>query len=103
MFFPKGDPNFVYTYIRLPIGTDQRVTDSITNIVENKIIAVVGLGYVGLPLAVEFGKKFSTIGFDLSVAKVENYKNFIDSFEMNLVKRPNNLIGEVYRMQRLIK
>ena len=45
---------------------------------ENKIIAVVGLGYVGLPLAVEFGKKFSTIGFDLSVAKVENYKNFID-------------------------
>ena len=30
------------------------------------IIAVVGLGYVGLPLAVEFGKKFRTVGFDLS-------------------------------------
>ncbi len=30
------------------------------------IVAVVGLGYVGLPLAVEFGKKFRTIGFDLS-------------------------------------
>ena len=29
-------------------------------------VAVVGLGYVGLPLAVEFGKKFRTIGFDLS-------------------------------------
>ena len=29
-------------------------------------IAVVGLGYVGLPLAVEFGKKYRTIGFDLS-------------------------------------
>jgi UDP-N-acetyl-D-galactosamine dehydrogenase len=28
-------------------------------------IAVVGLGYVGLPLAVEFGKKYPTIGFDL--------------------------------------
>lgn len=41
-------------------------------------IAVVGLGYVGLPLAVEFGKKFRTIGFDLSAAKVASYKTFID-------------------------
>lgn len=41
-------------------------------------IAVVGLGYVGLPLAVEFGKKFRTIGFDLSAAKVESYKRHID-------------------------
>lgn len=41
-------------------------------------IAVVGLGYVGLPLAVEFGKKFRTIGFDLSIEKVESYKCFID-------------------------
>jgi UDP-N-acetyl-D-glucosamine/UDP-N-acetyl-D-galactosamine dehydrogenase len=41
-------------------------------------IAVVGLGYVGLPLAVEFGKKFRTIGFDLSVEKIESYKRHID-------------------------
>ena len=41
-------------------------------------IAVVGLGYVGLPLAVEFGKKFRTIGFDLSVEKIEAYKRHID-------------------------
>jgi len=41
-FFPKGDPNFIYAYIRLPIGTDQRVTDSITQIVEDKVIAVLG-------------------------------------------------------------
>lgn len=41
-------------------------------------IAVVGLGYVGLPLAVEFGKKSPTIGFDLSVEKVAAYRNFID-------------------------
>ena len=32
---------------------------------EKRVIAVVGLGYVGLPLAVEFGKKFRTIGLDL--------------------------------------
>ena len=42
------------------------------------IVAVVGLGYVGLPLAVEFGKKRKTIGFDLSVEKVASYKTFID-------------------------
>jgi UDP-N-acetyl-D-galactosamine dehydrogenase len=42
------------------------------------VVAVVGLGYVGLPLAVEFGKKGRTIGFDLSATKIASYKNFID-------------------------
>lgn len=37
------------------------------------VVAVVGLGYVGLPLAVEFGKKMRTIGFDLSALKIEAY------------------------------
>ncbi len=41
-------------------------------------IAVVGLGYVGLPLAVEFGKKHRTIGFDLSQAKIDAYKRHVD-------------------------
>src|SRR3569833_3292362 len=42
------------------------------------VVAVVGLGYVGLPLAVEFGKKMTTIGYDLSVEKVEHYRRFCD-------------------------
>jgi len=42
------------------------------------IIAVVGLGYVGLPLAVEFGKKYRTLGFDLSKDKIDSYKRFVD-------------------------
>src|SRR6266404_7200315 len=42
------------------------------------VVAVVGLGYVGLPLAVEFGKKRNTIGFDLSHAKIDSYRRFID-------------------------
>ncbi len=42
------------------------------------IVAVVGLGYVGLPLAVEFGKQYKTIGYDLSEAKVASYKKFFD-------------------------
>ncbi len=44
----------------------------------NDVVAVVGLGYVGMPLAVEFGKKRTTIGFDLSVPKIESYRKFID-------------------------
>ncbi|MEQ1907274.1 MAG: nucleotide sugar dehydrogenase [Vicinamibacterales bacterium] len=41
-------------------------------------IAVVGLGYVGLPLAVEFGKTFRTLGFDLSAEKVACYERNVD-------------------------
>ncbi len=41
-------------------------------------IAVIGLGYVGLPLAVEFGGKFRTLGFDLSAEKVASYRNGVD-------------------------
>lgn len=41
-------------------------------------VAVVGLGYVGLPLAVEFGKRHRTIGFDLSPEKVANYRRHVD-------------------------
>ena len=42
------------------------------------IVAVVGLGYVGLPLAVEFGKKRKTIGFDLSESKIDSYRRHVD-------------------------
>jgi len=41
-------------------------------------IAVIGLGYVGLPLAVEFGKKHETLGFDLSAEKVNAYARHVD-------------------------
>jgi len=41
-------------------------------------VAVVGLGYVGLPLAVEFGKRHRTIGFDLSKEKVDSYRRHVD-------------------------
>ncbi|MFT5815019.1 MAG: UDP-N-acetyl-D-galactosamine dehydrogenase, partial [Psychroserpens sp.] len=37
---------------------------------ENARIGIIGLGYVGLPLAVEFGKKFETLGFDINKSRV---------------------------------
>jgi UDP-N-acetyl-D-galactosamine dehydrogenase len=45
----------------------------------NLKIGVVGLGYVGLPLAVEFGKRFSTVGFDIKSARVDELKRGQDS------------------------
>lgn len=42
VFFPNGDPNFIYTFVRMPIGTDQRITDSITRIVESRVINAIG-------------------------------------------------------------
>jgi len=42
-------------------------------------IAVLGLGYVGLPLAVEFGKKYKTLGFDINQARISELKNGSDS------------------------
>ena len=42
-------------------------------------LGIVGLGYVGLPLAVEFGKKIKTIGFDINSPRVDELKNGVDS------------------------
>jgi len=42
-------------------------------------IAIVGLGYVGLPLAVEFGKKYSTVGYDVNEARVIGLKSGRDN------------------------
>ena len=41
-------------------------------------IAIIGLGYVGLPLAVEFGKKFKTIGFDINSNRIDELRQGID-------------------------
>ncbi len=49
-----------------------------------KKIAIIGLGYVGLPLAVEFGKKYATLGFDINEKRIRELKNGYDkTFESN--------------------
>ena len=45
----------------------------------NLIIGIIGLGYVGLPLAIEFGKKFKTIGFDIKKERIKNLSLSIDT------------------------
>ena len=46
---------------------------------ESARIAIVGLGYVGLPLAVEFGKQYDTVGFDINPARVDQLRAGHDS------------------------
>jgi UDP-N-acetyl-D-galactosamine dehydrogenase len=48
-------------------------------VAKQKKMAVIGLGYVGLPIAVAFAKKADVIGFDVSEAKVEAYRRGIDA------------------------
>ncbi len=40
--FPNGDPNFVFVYCKLPMGTDANVTDSVTKIIEKRVYKVIG-------------------------------------------------------------
>ena len=44
----------------------------------NKNIAIIGLGYVGLPLAIEFGKKYKVLGFDIDKTRIEDLSKGID-------------------------
>ena len=62
---------------------------------ENKKIAVIGLGYVGLPLAIEFGKYFDVIGFDINLKRVSELKKGIDrtlEASTNQIKSSNGLV-----------
>lgn len=60
-----------------------RLYDKVVN--KQEKVAVVGLGYVGMPLAVAFAKKVNVIGFDLNTKKIELYKSGID---------PTNEVGD---------
>lgn len=54
--------------------------------ISHRIIAVIGLGYVGLPLAVEYGKKYRVIGFDVNKARVEELEEGKDhTLEADLI------------------
>jgi UDP-N-acetyl-D-galactosamine dehydrogenase len=57
---------------------------------ENSEIAIIGLGYVGLPLAIEFGKKYKVLGFDINQARIEELKSGKDrTNEADLVGMKN--------------
>jgi len=71
----------------------------------NKNIAIIGLGYVGLPLAVEFGKKYNVIGFDIDENRVNDLKKGIDKtketvksdIEASIYLTLSNLVSDLSR------
>jgi UDP-N-acetyl-D-mannosaminuronate dehydrogenase len=52
---------------------------------KNKTISIIGLGYVGLPLAVAFAKKYKVIGFDISQKRIDELNKGIDSYPLPTV------------------
>ena len=70
------------------------------NLIENRLV-IIGLGYVGLPLAIEFGKKYKVLGFDINKSRIEQLKKGVDhtneadlemlSYVMQLSKFNENL------------
>src|SRR5699024_6415313 len=60
---------------------------------ENFRIAVIGLGYVGLPLAIEFGKKYQVLGFDINVERVNELKQGKDHTQEADIQVLNSLIN----------
>jgi UDP-N-acetyl-D-glucosamine/UDP-N-acetyl-D-galactosamine dehydrogenase len=67
------------TQNRLPAQVEKFIKINIVYMnIEKVNIAIIGQGYVGLPLAIEFGKKYPTIGFDIIANRIEDLKNYID-------------------------
>jgi UDP-N-acetyl-D-galactosamine dehydrogenase len=64
---PEVDPGEVCLAINAPLAALDEVR-----------IAIIGLGYVGLPLAVTFGKRFPTVGFDINASRVAELRNHHD-------------------------
>ena len=67
----------------------------------NKKIAIIGLGYVGLPLAVEFAKKYKVVGFDINISRVRSSKqvttqprSIFKKFERVLVENSEALVSK---------
>ena len=63
--------------------------------IKKNIISIIGLGYVGLPLALEFSKKFEVIGFDINKKRIHEIKKGFDTngdIDLSLINSKNKII-----------
>ena len=60
-------------------------------------IGIIGLGYVGLPLAVEFGKQLAVVGFDINEARIEELKNLRKN---NSIALQNKIFDQYHFLNR---
>ena len=58
-------------------------------------LGIIGLGYVGLPLAVEFGRKFPTVGFDVKTSRIDELESGTDS----TLEVPDDELAEASRLE----
>ena len=80
-------------------------------------LALIGLGYVGLPIAMEFAKHVSVIGFDINEDRLDKLRNCIDpcgelptevfehkdiTFTSSIEKCPRRKIAEIYMMENYV-
>ena len=65
-------------------------------------IAVIGQGYVGLPLAIEFGKKYPTLGFDINLTRIDELKKGVDKKHYLHYTRNSNEIELMKNIKSLI-
>lgn len=63
------------------------------NTVENAKIAIIGLGYVGLPLAIEFGKKYDVLGFDINAERVKELQEGKDRTQEANIQELSDVIA----------
>jgi len=71
-------------------------------VAKDEYISLIGLGYVGMPIAVSFARKVKVIGFDISKQKIELYKNGIDpTKEVGNDVIKNTTVEFTYNEQRL--
>ena len=68
------------------------------NDLENLKIGIIGLGYVGLPLAVEFSKKFETVGYDIDFKRIKE----LEKFEDKTLEIDRNELSDVIRNHKTI-
>ena len=55
-----------------------------------KIISIIGVGYVGLPLAIKFSKKYKVIGYDSNKSRIEDLKKDKDIYKDQIINKKNN-------------
>ncbi|KPM48543.1 hypothetical protein [Jiulongibacter sediminis] len=66
---------------------------------QNIEICVVGLGYVGLPLALAFGQKFRTIGIDINAERIEELKSKKDKTGQSEIEDFNRAVNVTFKTE----
>ena len=101
LFFPNNEPNNIYVMVRMPVGTDQKVTDSVTNIVEKRVIKVMGennpdVESVISNVALNAG---DAMGFDRSVSSEKGKVsiNFVE-YKYRKNKKTNNYLEDIRKV-----